>query len=535
VLIHPGPSNRVMGQLARRRARPWLVAGTIAQLLASLLVGWVMIWVTFRFPVFNLSSIDSIATIDLAVASLIALAILMVGQAIVSYEIFTGKSLPRRGIYRYWRRAVILAAGYGALVGASQTLPAPPIYSLLISALLMTTFYALLVWRSFADREQFIQHLRPFTDSQRLYDHLLTRQSASNPLPEAGAPFFALCETILGCSAATLYPVGPLAPLVNTPLVYPQESVPSLKDVAKISNLFTSPQTLCVPLGTQSSEDLRWGVPLWGERGLIGLLLLGDKKDGGLYTQEEIEIARSTGERLIDAQASAAIARRLMALQRQRLTENQVLDRRARRVLHDEVLPRLHAVLLTLDNNTGMNDGPTEEVIHSLAQIHRQLADLLHDLPPVATRQVARHGLIGALRQAVEVEYLNAFEAVHWEIDPSVEQQVQELPPLANEVLYYAAREAIRNAARHGRSKDPTAPLQLTIGIHWQDGLCLCIEDDGCGLLYPDNLEKETGSDGSGQGLALHSTMMAVIGGSLSTESMPGQFTRVLLYLPQEA
>ena len=85
-----------------------------------------------------------------------------------------------------------------------------------------------------------------------------------------------------------------------------------------------------------------WAVPLWSERGLIGVLLLGDKRDGGLYTQEEIEIARASGERLIDTQASAEMARRLMALQRQRLADSQVLDRRARRVLHDDVLPRLH-------------------------------------------------------------------------------------------------------------------------------------------------------------------------------------------------
>ncbi len=80
-------------------------------------------------------------------------------------------------------------------------------------------------------------------------------------------------------------------------------------------------------------------MPLWSERGLIGVLLLGEKRDGGLYTQEEVEIARAGGERLIDTQASAEMARRLMALQRQRLAESQVVDRRARRVLHDDVLP----------------------------------------------------------------------------------------------------------------------------------------------------------------------------------------------------
>ena len=41
-------------------------------------------------------------------------------------------------------------------------------------------------------------------------------------------------------------------------------------------------------------------MPLWNERGLIGVLLLGEKCDASLYIQVEMEIARAGGERLID-------------------------------------------------------------------------------------------------------------------------------------------------------------------------------------------------------------------------------------------
>ena len=41
--------------------------------------------------------------------------------------------------------------------------------------------------------------------------------------------------------------------------------------------------------------------------------------------------------------------------------------------------------------------------------------------------------------------------------------------------------------------------------------------------------------EGCGQGLALHSTLLAVVGGTLSVESEPGRYTRVLLCLPTEA
>ena len=51
-----------------------------------------------------------------------------------------------------------------------------------------------------------------------------------------------------------------------------------------------------------------------------------------------VTIARVSGERLIDTRASTEMARRLMALQRQHLAESQVLDRQARRVLHDDIV-----------------------------------------------------------------------------------------------------------------------------------------------------------------------------------------------------
>ena len=85
------------------------------------------------------------------------------------------------------------------------------------------------------------------------------------------------------------------------------------------ANLPDSPDTPIVPLPLVEYPDLRWAIPLWAERGRIGVLLLGEKADGGLYTQEEIEIARASGERIVDMLAAEQMATRLMQLQRQRL------------------------------------------------------------------------------------------------------------------------------------------------------------------------------------------------------------------------
>ena len=63
--------------------------------------------------------------------------------------------------------------GSDIIVGWSLTIHLRAVYGLLLTALLMTFFYALLSWRSYAERERFIEHLRPFVASQRLTERLL--------------------------------------------------------------------------------------------------------------------------------------------------------------------------------------------------------------------------------------------------------------------------------------------------------------------------------------------------------------------------
>jgi signal transduction histidine kinase len=264
-------------------------------------------------------------------------------------------------------------------------------------------------------------------------------------------------------------------------------------------------------------------VPLWSNRGLIGVLLLGDKRDGSLYTQEEIEIARASGERLIDTLAAAEMARRLMALQRQRLAESHLLDRRTRRVLHDDILPQLHTAILSLS-------ATQPDAVAPLADAHRQLATLLREMPADPAPDLARLGLAGALRQVIEHELEGAFTQVNWTVEPEAQREVQAIPAHALEVLFYAAREVLRNAAHHARAGDEARRLHLGVAISWRNGLEIRIEDDGVGLALAG-----PGSAGSRQGLALHSTMMAVIGGSLAIESEPGAYTRATLSLPRVA
>lgn len=539
-LRRPAPSPRLAGDEARTRARPWLLAGGGLLMVVSLAVGGVILWAAANRERYTSAAdyatlITAIGQIDLLLSLLIGGVAVLVGQAIVAYELFTGKLLPRGELGRHWLNAVVIAAGFGTVVGLALAGHASPIYVVLLAGLLLAVFYALMVWRSFARREGYVRQLRPLLGSPHLYARLLDApdQRADDSLElDMAAPFRVLCREVLGVSRAGLLPVGPLAPLIGPPLVYPAAGdAPSAWPV-EVAALFTTPQELCRPLDPAQSGGLRWVVPLWSERGLVGLLFLGPKSDAGLFTQEEMEIARASGERLIDNRASGEIARSLMALQRQRLAESHLLDQRTRRVLHDEVLPLIHSALLHLPDDVGQSP----EVAGQLRDAHRQIAHLLREMPPAPIRPQAAQGLVDALHRLVEDELAGQFDGVSWRVEPDGADRARSLPPLAAEVLYYAAREVMRNAARYGRGAAAGAPasrpLHLRVSLLDEAGLTLLIEDDGVGI-DPGRAagEEGGGEEGARQGLSLHSTLLAVVGATLEIDSRPGAYTCARIHL----
>jgi signal transduction histidine kinase len=523
-LLRPGPSARPMGDLARRRARPWLVASTFVLLAVSLLVAAALMWVVADARVeygaedvyIRLS--QTLAWFDLVIAALIGLAVLLLGQAVILYEVFTGKSLPRQELRRAWRSAVLLSVAISPVAAGGFLLGIKPIYSLLASMVLAVTFFALYTWRSFSGREAALQQMRPFLSSQRLYDAVLQPGEEPSDL-EVQAPFAALVNGLLGAQRGVLAPLGSLATLAGTPVYYPPGITVPLPRLHELAAQVQSSGPVLLPLDGQAFAGLRWAVPLWGDRGLIGLLLLGNKTGGGFFTQEEIELARSSGERLLDLQASAGLARRLVELQRERSNDSQTLELRTRRTLHDEILPQLHTALLLLN-------AEPDAAQAQLSAAHHRISDLLREMPAPSAPEVASLGLLPALRRLVESELRGSFDRVDWQISQQAEDQAALLPSSAAEVLYYAAREALRNAAEHGRGSAQQRSLQVMISAEVGEEFTLTIADDGVGL------DNHAPTQGSRSGLALHSTLLAVAGGALSMESQAGRFTRVSLSMP---
>jgi hypothetical protein len=525
-LLKPGPTRRLMGGEARRRARPWLAAVSLdllcVSLAVSLFIGWLLTYdeLSQGLPELYTRIAPVLAWLDLALQILIGGAILMVGQAVVTYEIFTGRNLPRRGLRIEWRSVILMALGASLVAAWTLSISLRPVYSMLLVIVLMVVFVGLFTGWMAREREEIMRQMRPLVASQQIVPSLL---DPDNPL-DIQNPFSALCRDFLGVRRACLIPLGALASLGAEPLGYPDASACPNAELEDVLNRIPSQKVEAVPLDRLLWKEMTWAVPLWSERGLIGLLLLGEKSDGGLLHQEEIEIGRLGAERLLDMQASASLSSKLMQLQRQRITDSQIVDRQTRRVLHDEILPRIHAGLLTLSSAPPFSG--SQAVMDDLSDSHRQLSRLLHDLPPAADPQVQRLGLVGAIRNYVEAEAARYFSGVRWEISPMAEGSAGRLPQLEAETVYYAAREVIRNAARYGGGSEQR-PLSLSIKLAVENDLILVIEDDGVGVQI-----ESSESESTRQGLAIHSAMLALIGGTMTVESKPDRYTRVTLRFP---
>jgi signal transduction histidine kinase len=132
-------------------------------------------------------------------------------------------------------------------------------------------------------------------------------------------------------------------------------------------------------------------------------------------------------------------------------------------------------------------------------------------------------GLGAALQSALEHDFRDSFDHINWEAALAAIEQAKRLPLFASEVIFYAAQEAIRNAAKHGRGASSPRPLHLNVILQNRSGLELIIEDDGVGR------PTDQASDEAGSGLRFHTTMLAVIGGALSVEDRSGGGTRVVI------
>jgi signal transduction histidine kinase len=523
-LIRPGPTGRFMGAQAREKARSWLVGASFILLVVAVLVGFAILWVlqnaqqSIVLPELYGNIAPTLGVMDLILSILIGAVVLLVGQAIVSYGIFTGKPIPRSVFKRQWIYAIVAITFAGSL-----QIKLRMVYSLLLAAILLGAFFAWITWRYLIERDIAIHQVRPILTSPKLLSMIMKQGGNVQADPDLLTSFQVLARDILEVDQALLVPREGLPSLEIKPLYYPVIIPTPEINTDILTQISKDSRGIGVPLQAVESSGFTWLVPLWSERGLNGMLLLGAKEDGSFISQEEIELGRAACERMLDIATSAELSNRLIKLQQLRFSEQSIIDQRPRRVLHDEVLPTLHSAMLQISGS----EENKESTLKLLSNTHKMISNLLKEFPSAYSPQFEHIGLTQAIRKLTIEEFSPYFKKINYQWEEIDETKLNDISQLKKEVIYYAAREAIRNSALHAIPITGEEKVTLTVSITTTADIKIVVQDNGCGV----RKEKDP-SSGSGQGLAIHSTLMELIGGRLSVESEPGSFTRVSLNCP---
>jgi hypothetical protein len=480
---------------------------------------------------------------------------LMVGWAVVRQGILIERRLPQRGFMSHWRGTTIAAALLSLVVAAMAAIESEGLPELLVLVALVTCAYALFTWQSYIAHDHLLTQLRPFIAS-------LTNSHvgwlAADPLEverSAAALFTSLCRDVLQASRGRL-----------------------AITVGRQRRVLTYQSVMTGDVDPSALAEMRdWVLPVSDERGVVAQLELGPRLDGAGYTSADLEIARACGQRILDAVGEFAAAQVIASLARQRGLEAELSAALPRRVLHDEVLPRLHVAIMRLESlrarirplaavpagvldvqsgDAAREDGKglevgLEETQLELTQAHRDLAALMRSAPMANLRRLEQ-GFAGALRAALEGEFRGSFDAVRLSLSEDALAAADSLPPIVADLLLGATLEAIRNASKHARGEALHRPLTLEVELRADERwITTLVRDDGVGLrtdgIDGDEGEQETTgasaslllSPGGGaqSGLLTHGALMGLVGGALHVESQEegqdGAGTSVTIQAPR--
>ena len=477
---------------------------------------------------------------------------LMVGWAVVRQGILIERRLPQRGFLSHWRGTTAVAALLSLVIAGMAAIEPEGLPELLVLVALVTCAYALFTWQSYIAHDHLLTQLRPFVAS-------LTNSHAgwlaADPLEverSAEALFTSLCRDVLQASRGRLSITIGRQRRVLTYVAPANESV----DLSSLS------------------EMRDWILPVSDERGVVAQLELGPRLDGAGYTSADLEVARACGQRILDAVGEFAAAQVIASLARQRGMESELSAALPRRVLHDEVLPRLHLAIMRLESlrarilpaavpagfverevsSSAARDEALpaeiergmEETQRELGQAHRDLAALMRSAPMANLRRLEQ-GFAGALRAALEGEFRGSFDSVRLSLPDDARAAADTLPPIVADLLLGATLEAIRNASKHARGEALHRPLTLEVELRADERwITTVVRDDGVGVSAdsaahgPEVASASTPSllstgGGAQSGLLTHGALMGLVGGALHVGSQDDAGTTVTIQAPRPA
>lgn len=479
---------------------------------------------------------------------------LTLGRAVLRQGILVERRLPQRGYLSHWRGMALVAALLAAAVAWMAGYEPEALPDLLLLVALITCTYAVITWQSFAAHDRLLTQMRPFIAS------LTTGQAnwlATDPREienNVAALFTSLCRDVLGASRGRL-----------------------TLTAGRLHRTFT--YTAPATVASDPYDHQEWALPVSDERGVVARLVLGPRVDGAGYTSTDLEVARACGQRILDAVGEFVTAQAIASLARQRGLEAELSAALPRRVLHDDVLPRLHLAMLRLEalrtrlpvarvaepagtagtaasaaQSAQAHEQPeaTEEleaVVRELGQAHHDLAALMR-AAPIANKRHLENGLVSALRATLDGEFRGTFDELSFEASADARSAADALTPIVADLLLGAIQEALRNAGRHGRGGDLHRRLALQVAITADDtSVTATVADDGVGLQPERNHDGPTeetvdadvtafvvqpaNTAGTRSGLLTHGALIALVGGTLTVRSVPSRGTTVTIIVPR--
>jgi signal transduction histidine kinase len=564
-------------ELSWHLARPGLLLAALLMVGLIIIIGGLGIWSMANWlklvqgtrlfsPVLSSTSLNTIPPglllLDIIAIGSLAFIILLVGYSIVRYGILIERPLGRRGFFEQWRGIVIVAttvAIFIALFVALTNSSLSSLSGLLFITCLATGAYALFTWSSYTAHDRYVTLLRPFLRSTNLRHWLNTDLRKT----EQGMEdlFFHLCNDVLEVQWARLVVLaGPVRRSFNYrwPAFDGQDELEEQPKNVRAGKAGEQEDYQPEPYSghskaasiahrvrvtVQGQPVICWILPIYDELGPVARLYLGPRQDGGIFTDEDMDLAHACGQRILDTlrdhEAMVAVA----GLLRRRIVDVKLVGAQQRRVLHDEILPQMHLALLRLetlrsvvqnghkDDATVRSDRALTEAIAIISDAHRQLAAMMRATTTSAPHHLERDGMMHAIQTMIEQDFQQAFDEVEWAVSEGEARHIDEIvPPAIAELIFAAVQEVLRNAARHARGSDVHRRLRLTLKASCNSHLEVVVADDGVGIGAT-----SSATTGTGGGLLTHRALLAIAGGSLTVKSAPGEGVIVRIQLPAES
>jgi signal transduction histidine kinase len=258
-------------------------------------------------------------------------------------------------------------------------------------------------------------------------------------------------------------------------------------------------------------------VPLVARGRAIGIVAVHDKLGtDARFSDSDLRLAEIFAAR---AAVAVDLSERVARDTVRRVIEAQELERRRlARELHDETGQALTSILLGLKGIRAASSA--EEAERAETDVRDLVVQALQDVRSLAVElrpsALDDFGLMPALERLAST--FEERSGIRTALESSLSDE--RLPPETETVLYRLVQEALTNVVKHAGAESVSIVVARRGG-----GVSAVVEDDGRGYL-PDEVREDA------LGLVGMRERLALLSGSLTVESTPGQGTALVAYVP---